>query len=302
MRTFVTGGDGFIGTALRTAMASDGHETFSYDIATRDIYDVRDYDSLSHCIANFRPDSIVHLAALPGVLQCDQDMGTAFDTNVTGTNNVLKVAEEIDTKVIFASSGAASNPTSYYGATKAAAEAFAMATHTIGACDVRILRFANVYGYGSHDKSSFVAAACRALWDETPIYIKGGRQLRDFVDVRDVVENIQWHLREPAKLRGSGGGRVAKYYVGTGKFNSVEDVATRLVREFSLLTGRPGKLLWVATDDTGGSVHEMPTDTCNDEHVEYRGLGEGLTHMIQRLHDDDGPSKPSPRIHDLVGE
>lgn len=150
-------------------------------------------------------DVIVHLAAntgvQPSILNPRQDM----ESNVVGTFNLLEAARLHNTsRFVFASSGApvgeveppiheelAPHPVSPYGASKLAGEGYCSAYAKSFGVETVCLRFGNVYGPLSKRKSSVVAKFIRrALAGEVLEVYGDGKQTRDFIFVKDLVDAI----------------------------------------------------------------------------------------------------------------
>ena len=62
------------------------------------ISDINDFDKLREEIISFNPDIIFHLAAQPIVLESYENPKYTFDTNFTGTLNILEILRELDNK------------------------------------------------------------------------------------------------------------------------------------------------------------------------------------------------------------
>jgi UDP-glucose 4-epimerase len=178
-------------------------------------------------------DVIVHLAGNTGVAPSVADPRADAVSNVIGTVNCLEAARSAGVgRFIFASSGAplaavepplhekkAPKPASPYGASKLAGEGYCSAYwHSFG-IETAALRFGNVYGPRSDDKSSVVAAFIKRALEGERIEIYGdGQQTRDFIFVGDLVEAIQRAARTPEI-----GGEV--FQIATARETSVAEIA-----------------------------------------------------------------------------
>ena len=111
MRILVTGGAGFIGSALvRHLIANTGHEVLNYDkltyagtltslasVAGSPRYrfveaDINDEARFGAALADFRPDIVTHLAAESHVDRSIDGPGAFIQTNIVGTFTVLSCA------------------------------------------------------------------------------------------------------------------------------------------------------------------------------------------------------------------
>jgi nucleoside-diphosphate-sugar epimerase len=156
-----------------------------------------------------RPATVVHAASNVEVANLFRDPYKAFQTNVTGTLNVLEAArrtgvervvdissigvlpaiqyEPIDAAhpILLADQGPGSGA---YGAAKAAGELFGFAYRQAYGIDIRIIRPSAVYGLGMQWHSAnymkeFVEPAVRGEKVRVP---SGGRLPRDYTHVLDV--------------------------------------------------------------------------------------------------------------------
>jgi len=217
MNVLITGDKGFIGAALRPYLKKQGHRCWGFDIRDDDVPSNRIHPWLREHWDMI--DAVVHLGAAPGVQQSIQAPEACFQFNTQSTAFTLERARLENVKrFIFASSAAAANPISPYGASKAAGEALCRAYTKCYGMTCIPLRFANVFGPGSYEKSSVVAQMLKAVVHDQPIVIHGtGEQRRDFVHVWDVCQAIEAALTKDIVP--------APQYVGSGDWISVNALA-----------------------------------------------------------------------------
>jgi dTDP-glucose 4,6-dehydratase len=110
MKLLVTGGAGFIGSAVVRQAIAAGHEVVNLDALTYaacldnlasvaddpgyafEHADIRDRAALDRIFAQHRPDAVMHLAAESHVDRSIDGPGTFIDTNVMGTFHLLEAA------------------------------------------------------------------------------------------------------------------------------------------------------------------------------------------------------------------
>lgn len=223
-RYLVTGGAGFIGSHLVDALLWLGHDVVIMDdlstgkrenipsgaiLALKSIEDKR---AIAHVAASC--DGIFHLAAIASVPLCVENWQDAHRVNLGGTMNVFEVAVEKGIPVVYASSAAVYGltaesgktderalplPIGPYGADKLACEhqarAFMMnkGLRSIG------LRFFNVFGARQDPASPYSGVISRfvnrARSGEDLTILGDGQQVRDFINVSDVVESLIASMR-----------------------------------------------------------------------------------------------------------
>jgi UDP-glucose 4-epimerase len=241
-RILVTGGSGFIGRRVVSELSADGarvrvvdlqpHPDPDVDIVQGDICDPA---ILEQAFAD-GVDSVIHLAAVTSVLRSLEQPERTYRTNVEGTHRVLEAARAAGTgSLAFASTNAVTGPMDApaiteaatlrpltpYGATKAAGEMLMSAYTASYGVRCACLRLTNVYGLGMQAKDSIVARLMRAIRTGATFEIYGdGRQVRDYVNVSDVVQAMRLAL-----LSEEWHGPVV---IGTGKSLSVLEVVEQV--------------------------------------------------------------------------
>lgn len=219
MKLGITGAGGYIGLRLVQKLHKK-HEIVSCDhgymqgvtrVGDIDIVDadIRDLDRMIELFKDV--DVVVHLAAVSGVVACNRDCKTAFQTNIVGTHNLAFVCREYGIPLIFASSMAifgnirnfpiavgnnGKKPESFYGFTKYAGGNCIeiMAKERFPAT---IFVMSNVYGgYRANGKSILKKTVVNlfvenALRKEPLSVYEPGTQARNFLHIDDAVRGYE---------------------------------------------------------------------------------------------------------------
>ncbi len=223
----VTGCAGFIGANVTGALLAQGHSVFGIDNLNH-AYDVRlkqwrlerlqgrprfefqnfDIGERDAVLSAIPADAtaVINLAARAGVRPSVDDPWVYYQTNVTGTLNLLEACRVRGIKRFTLASTSSvygnrntmpyredantDHPLSPYAASKKAAEVMSFAYHHLYRMDVTVLRFFTVYGpAGRPDMSLFRFVQWVA--EERPVVIYGdGTQSRDFTYVDDIARGV----------------------------------------------------------------------------------------------------------------
>lgn len=108
MKILVTGGSGFVGGETIKLLRKETHEIFNYDLMLG--YDIRDLRQLELVVNEYKPDRILHLAAIARFADADANPQLAFETNAMGTANVSKVANKYHVPLVYSSTGSTYMP------------------------------------------------------------------------------------------------------------------------------------------------------------------------------------------------
>ena len=97
MKVLVTGAAGFIGQHVTKALIQGGCDVIALDILAQESIPCQ-WITRANITNPINPveglDAVIHLAALSHPRQCDENPSKAFDVNVNGTHQVLKMALE----------------------------------------------------------------------------------------------------------------------------------------------------------------------------------------------------------------
>jgi CDP-glucose 4,6-dehydratase len=216
----ITGGLGLIGSRIarsvsaaggRSIVADRGVDTRAGAVATNNRQEstlragnVSDYGWLAATVEEFQPEYVFHLAGQSTVEQCNQNPLSAFESNITGTWNLLEACRRNGSAkgVIIASSYkvyghqndaclAEDSPLlglQPYDAAKVCADVLARSYYASFGLPVAVTRCANTYGEGDRHLSRIIPAAIHAaLHDDELIITSDGRAERDYLYVGDAV-------------------------------------------------------------------------------------------------------------------
>jgi UDP-glucose 4-epimerase len=255
MKVLVTGGAGFIGSALVESLLRAGHRAVVYDNLERGQLaylgapgavelvqgDIRDAAAVARAVGESRPDAVVHLAALHFIPDCVARPADTLAINVDGTRHVLSACAAAGvSRVAFASSAAvyapsdeackeatsALGPHDVYGESKLRGEELCREHHAKTGAHTALLRIFNAIG-PRETNPHVVPHLFETLKTSDAIPLGNTQAQRDYIDTRDIA------LAVTAVVERSQG--CTPYNVGSGRAYSVLD----LVETMSKRLGRP---------------------------------------------------------------
>ena len=239
MNALVTGGAGFIGSALARRLMADGSDVLIFDNfltgqlgtipAEAELVrgDLRNLDDLLAACEGI--DVVFHQGALRSVPRSVDDPITSLQINIEGTANVLIAAHQQGVRrVVYASSSSVYGevppphredltpaPASPYAASKLGGEHYCRVWTQLHGLSTVSLRYFNVFGPGQRPDSKYAAVfpgLISALREgRAPEIHWDGEQSRDFTYIDDVVEANLAAAAAPPSADGGvfniGGGR-----------------------------------------------------------------------------------------------
>jgi UDP-glucose 4-epimerase len=209
-RILVTGGAGFIGSAVRRHLDGLGWEMVSFD-SPYDVCNPRDvYDAVASV------DGVIHLAGILGTEETIDAAGQLVHVNIGGALNVIEAAEHFDVPMVQIGTGHRGQLNTY-AITKACAEDLALMRAKFRSSKVNVVRAFHAYGPGQKAPAPWGKATvrkiipaflCAALAGD-PLVINGsGQQTIDLIHVDDVARSL---------VEGLEGGYGRTIEAGTGR-------------------------------------------------------------------------------------
>lgn len=267
----VTGGAGYIGSHACKALAVAGHHPVVYDNLSTghadavrwgplEVGDIRDGGRLDAAFAQWRPDAVMHFAALAQVAESAARPELYYETNVGGTLCLTEAMRRAgcdalvfsSTCAIFGNPDAPAihedlpfGPINCYGRSKAMVEQMLRDLEAAHGMRSVCLRYFNAAGHDPegelrerHEPETHaVPLALRVAAGRLPHFsifgtdydTPDGTPVRDYVHVSDLAEA---HLLALERLLGGGASR--QYNLGRGNGTSVRELVTAVER----VTGR----------------------------------------------------------------
>ena len=282
MRVLITGGAGFIGSHLAEALLKRGDQVDVLDdLSTgriENIAHLRSHPDFSYTIGSVTDESAVadlmdqcdmtfHLAAAVGVRLVVSRPVHTIETNVHGTETVLRQAARQKKLVVVASTSEVygksavfpfredadlvlgpPNKTRWgYASSKLIDEFLALAYWQEQQVPVIVVRFFNTVGPRQSDRYGMVIPnfVRQALGDEPLIVHGDGSQTRSFTWVGDVVAGLLALIAEPRSV-----GQV--FNIGNGAEVSIRDLAMKIIA----MTGSDSTLEFVSHHQVFGQNFE----------------------------------------------
>jgi UDP-glucose 4-epimerase len=216
-KILVTGGNGFVGREV-VRLLHDEHAVCVVDnlrsgplrftAAEADKFrfepvDIMDGAAVGRAIADFVPDTIIHLAAIHYIPECEENPTFATRTNVDGTLNLLMAAPR-GCRFVFASSGAvyspdskahneaegAVGPSDIYGYNKLHGEHYVTYLAAQRGLSAGIVRLFNVVGPGETNPHLLPEIVAQLKAGRTTLRLGNMWPKRDYIHVRDAARGF----------------------------------------------------------------------------------------------------------------
>ena len=100
MKIFISGANGALGKSVQNLLRREKINFLSTDIEQLDI---TDFKKVNSSLLNYRPDIILHFAAMSDVDACEKNKDQAFRVNALGTLGLATIAKKIGAKILYVS-------------------------------------------------------------------------------------------------------------------------------------------------------------------------------------------------------
>ena len=205
-KILITGASGFVGGRVRAAMNQD-YEIIAPTHSELNVTSAKDVDKF---VAQFKPDGILHLAAISNTGYCEQHPDESYLANVVSVENMARAASSHESKLVWFSSDQVYNgnleagllseevsvsPENHYGRHKLLAEQRALEICP----DSVALRATWMYDVelpGMKTHSNFVLNFAQAIQNGTPLRF-ATREFRGITWVDEVVRNLPFTFDLP---------------------------------------------------------------------------------------------------------
>jgi UDP-glucose 4-epimerase len=251
-KVLITGGAGFIGSALSAHLTGLGHEVFVIDdLSFRKRHlagvpddrffkaDIRDRSAVLRVVQDVRPHWTLHLAAIHFIPYCNQHPVEAADINITGTINVLDACDAVPgVEQVFVASTAAvypiaegamdeehpTGPMDIYGITKLATEKLVSEFHHRTGRPAIVGRFFNAFGPNETNPHLIPEIQRQVLAGARTLKLGNLDPKRDFIHTEDMG-------RAMSALLEAGITGYDKFNIGRGIEYSVREIVEAFERQ-----------------------------------------------------------------------
>ncbi|MFO7863684.1 MAG: nucleoside-diphosphate sugar epimerase/dehydratase [Salinivirgaceae bacterium] len=245
--------------------------------------DVTNYGKLKQVFDQYRPAIVYHAAAYKHVPMMEQNPAEAISTNVGGTVNLARLANEFGVdKFVMVSTDKAVNPTNIMGASKRIAEIFIQSFNNNAKTSFVTTRFGNVLG----SNGSVIPRFKKQIKEGGPITITHSDVTRYFMTIPEACQLVL-----EASIMGEGG---EIFLFDMGKSVRITDLAHKMVKISGLEVGkdiqiiftglRPGEKLHeellTAKENTLPTYHEKIMKA-RVQHHEFSNIEPKIKELIQ---------------------
>ena len=282
-KILLTGGNGFFCT--RFAKRYEG----TYEILSTDsqMLDVTDSEKVTETIKDFKPDYVIHAAAIASTEFCNKNPELAYKINVTGAINVAKACKLVHAKMIFISSEQVFNgnceagpyteevtpcPDTVYGKNKFEAEGLLKEVLD----ELWVVRFTWLFGLPERN----CGMSPNILWDTLTAILKGKKtkvttnEYRGLTYVYEVIDQFPMIFEIPYGI----------YHVGSHNSLTRYDISALIFKEVGV-QHRIEELLEVDIEKYKEHTRDIRlcTDKIKSYGLEFSESKDGITKCLKEF-------------------
>jgi len=219
MKVLITGGAGFIGSAIAPLFQNNNCEVFVLDnlsFGNRDFLtsldeqhfferDIRNYKDTLEVLQLIEPDVVIHLAAIHFIPYCNEHPYEISDINIRGTENVLEAIKKVHSvsKVVFASTAAVYpisdiavsetheiRPLDIYGLTKLTGEWLCEKFYLQTNVDTVVCRFFKAFGPNETNPHLIPEIDNQLMLGTRTLKLGNLTPKRDFIHTHDMADAV----------------------------------------------------------------------------------------------------------------
>ena len=256
----ITGGTGFLGSHIakrilpkvdtltivtlnirqKTSLKNLGIDAKKINLVEGDI---RDNNFIKLLFNEYEFDTVFHLAALSEVKKCQPNPLLAFETNITGTVNILEACRIYNVKAVAVSSSDkaygrgkvpyhedyAMDGKGIYEVSKSCTDLIARSYYSNYDLPVIVTRCSNLYGGADMNMSRVIPNTIRlALKGNAPMIWKGSeKSIREFLYVEDAVDAYISLVENISKTKGEA------FNIGSGEIITIEEVVNKILSKIN---------------------------------------------------------------------
>lgn len=299
----ITGGTGSFGTAVLNKFLDSDHfreiRIFSRDEKKQDdmrnyyrnnkikyfIGDVRDYNSISYAMKGV--DYVFHAAALKQVPSCEFFPMQAVETNIIGTQNVIRAAAAHQVKkVICLSTDKAAYPINAMGISKAMMEKVAIAeSRNLDQTVVCLTRYGNVMS----SRGSVIPLFIKQIKQRQPLTVTDPQMTRFLMSLEEAVELVLFAFEH---------GNPGDLFVNKAPACKIGDLAEAVKQlykaenEIAIIGTRHGEKLYetlctreeMEKAEDMGDFYRIPADNRDLNYAQYFSEGDRDVSKIEDYH------------------
>ena len=245
MKILITGGAGFIGSSIISELQASGHLLYVIDnlsFGKRELanvsdsffskVDIRDKEKIELIFEEFKPDCLLHLAAIHFIPYCNKNPKETIEVNMQATLNLLNIAKKYKKlKGVFLASTAAvypihdeaineslaPEPVDIYGISKLMCEHLIHEFYLETSINCTIFRFFNAFGPNETNPHLIPEIFNQIKNGNRVIKLGNLEPKRDFIHTHDMSKAVRGLIENPVK-------GYDIFNLGRGIEYSVEDV------------------------------------------------------------------------------